>query len=633
MNRALLITVFALTLWQENARAQVTIGNFNDTLTFMGSARTLACYVPPSYDEDEPCRLVIGLHGMGDNAVDYRNGLVTARNFATANPNTILVCPDGGSDPRKDFYIPAGDEAIIAEAIAYASAHYSIDNENIVIQGFSLGGARALKYGLDNHTIFKGILLNTPAIQGVKSAVTGWDMNSGDLAYDNADKLPVYITHGNSDLLYAAPIDSLYEQLVRHHGKVTLKRFAVGHTVPDMLDFKDYISFFESTNPGFYDASIARVSIAQRTCGSSVAPTILVQNTGSELLSSIHFVYHHGAGNYNYTWLGSLEPQKSMEVTLPAVTAMPGSYTLEVQIDTLNFLEKDTVATNNQGAAKFKLEGAAASLPLLSKFNDEAFSEAWLKNRSGDHLMPWTWDEDTRSMFTINSIYIFNNTGRREELLSPVLDLTSISSPKLSFDVAHAYARYTASFFGIDTLFTDTLEIQVSVDCGESFESIYRKSGNELLTFDQPLINPANFDAHGISPSDADWRREIIDLSAYGAEKDVVLKFSLISGLGGITYLDNVLFANETTSLPELKTPKFSLFPNPCSDALNIQSGEDIMKEIIIRDMLGKEVLRNCNVYQSQITIPLNEIMAGLYSVEIWTTKGNRMVGKLTISH
>src|SRR5690606_9345872 len=148
----------------------------------------------------------------------------------------------------------------------------------------------------------------------------------------------------------------------------------------------------------------------------------------------------------------------------------------------------------------------------------------------------------------------------------------------------------------------------ISTDCGQTYETIYSKSADELLTFDAPMLNPANFDAHAISPAAEDWRREVIDLAEFATETNVVLKFSPVSGLGGITYLDNVLLSNETTSVPELKIPELSLFPNPSSTALNIQARTDVMKEIVIRDMLGREAARISTINRSQVVIPVTDI-------------------------
>jgi predicted esterase len=221
-----------------------TTGSFNETITFMSASRTLSCYVPPSYNPAVPMKLMIGLHGLGDNSSNYRNALVNSLGFAAAVPNTILVCPDGGSDPNSDFYVPAGDEEIIQASIDFARAGYNIDTTNIILQGFSLGGRSALVYGLGHTDQFKGLLLNTPAIQGVKEAITQF-ASGGLYDYAQAPQIPIYITHGNTDEVYTAPIDSTYEQLARNDGKQKLVRFNGGHT--GFSQHPGFYSFLRST--------------------------------------------------------------------------------------------------------------------------------------------------------------------------------------------------------------------------------------------------------------------------------------------------------------------------------------------------------------------------------------------------
>lgn len=163
-------TFLAMLVTACGATAQST-GSFDVTVTIQGSARTLSCYVPPTYNSAVPHRLVVGLHGSGDVSANYRSAMINTLQFQNYLTNTIFIFPDGGSDQARDFYTPAGDEAIIDSAIQYAFNNYNIDTSRMLLQGFSLGGRSALKYGLDNPYRFSGLLLNTPALQGVRDAI------------------------------------------------------------------------------------------------------------------------------------------------------------------------------------------------------------------------------------------------------------------------------------------------------------------------------------------------------------------------------------------------------------------------------------------------------------------------------
>jgi enterochelin esterase-like enzyme len=602
------------------AMAQQT-GSFNQTITFMGSNRLLSCYVPPAYDPNTPTRLIIGLHGLGDVASAYRNALVNSLGFATAVPNTILVCPDGGNDPLSDFYAPVGDEAVIEEAINFARANYNIDTTQIVLQGFSLGGRSALRYGLQHTNEFKGLLLTTPALQGVKEALTPF-ANGGLFDYDQAPQIPIYITHGNTDVLYQAPIDSLCEQLVRHNAAFKLYRFNGGHTVPALAQIQDFNTFFEQPVASGEDVSVARVLVNGRSCNTSVPAKVLVQNTGTTTLTDIGLSYEWNGTPQHYTWTGSLASKQHTEIALPAFTTTEGSYTLEVMADTLNTNIPDPVAANNANAADFRINTTPTALPYTQQFSNENYENTWLTKPSGDYIIPWSWDEDFEALFCVNSIYIFDNRGQKEEILSPVMNLSSLPSPFVAFDVSFNYSAFTASFFGVDTAFSDTLEVLVSTDCGETYQSVYKKAGAALATYAQPLINPANLDAYFVTPADSNWRREKIDLSAYASSTDAVVKFSYTSGLGGSILLDNVAFTDHETGINELPEVQASIYPNPVQDQCRIVCGDEKISAVTIYDISGKKINTITGNNRNEMLIPTNQLSNGVYLLHINTDGG-----------
>src|SRR5665647_2517465 len=113
MKNKIIIAFLLITI---SSKAQ-QIGSFSDTINFMSQDRILSCYVPTNYDTSINYRLMVCLHGLGDNSNNYRNGLINSLNWKTVFTNTIFICPDGGSDANKDFSTPPGDEEIIAKCI------------------------------------------------------------------------------------------------------------------------------------------------------------------------------------------------------------------------------------------------------------------------------------------------------------------------------------------------------------------------------------------------------------------------------------------------------------------------------------------------------------------------------------
>ena len=599
------------------------------TINFMGEQRNISIYIPSDYSSSIPAKLMIGLHGLGDNCKNYMNALVFLFDESSM-PNTIIICPDGGNDSNKDFYSPQGDEAIIDTVISLANSQYNIDASQIILQGFSLGGRSALKFGLDYTEKFKALLLNTPAIQGVKEAVT-----EGNFQYANASKIPIYITCGDEDLTYLAPVDSMRLQLIRNNGKVLYRQFPLGHSVPYMSEMNDYLQFIDSLYISDYDLDIVQIDIPLRTCETSVPFTVLVQNKGSKILTSIKFSYNTGGGASYYSWTGQLEPFQHLDIEFPNLDISSGIYILTVEVDSLNVTFGDTVDYNNSANAAFNVATQSKTLPYVESFTNIAdFEDDWIPIPSGDYFTALDYDPSGKFLYAFNTIWIFETMGRKEEIISPLLDLSSISNPSLAFDVAYAYTLYTADFIGTELIFADTLEVLISTDCGETYKSLYKKGGEELLTFNKPLTNVVDLNVFFYtSPTSNDWRREWVDLSAYASNTSAIIKFSYISAQGGLIFLDNIAFSNETSGIKGIEMGEIVVFPNPANDNLTIHSGDCQLKSINLFDISGKKVMSSENINGSSSILNVTGISNGFYMLELTTSSGKRIVKKVSIKH
>ena len=120
--------------------------------------------------------------------------------------------------------------------------------------------------------------------------------------------------------------------------------------------------------------------------------------------------------------------------------------------------------------------------------------------------------------------YSYNAAGQKDELVMPVVDLTTMINPVLKFEVA--YAPYDDAFF-------ERLQIEYSTDCGATFNlTTYDKAGSVLET------HPAS--TSGWGPTDGThWRTETIELSNYSSA-NTMLKFVHTNGYGNGMFIDDV---------------------------------------------------------------------------------------------
>lgn len=611
------LILIAVACLGKGALAQQT-GSFNSSVTFNGSARTLANFVPTTYTAAQPHKLVIALHGMGDAAANYRNALVNALSFSAAFPNTILICPDGGNDQGRDFYQPAGDELIIEEAINYARTNYNIDTNEIILQGFSLGGRSALKYGLEHTSKFKALLLNTPAIQGVKEAANEalFDFN-----FAAADELPVYITIGNNDPLYNEPVNRMVAQLVGNNGKVAYKLFTGAHTVPDFQNYP-YTSFFNQPTSNGADAGIYRLNVPERSCDRMIGSGILFQNTGNVNLDSIQFVFGIGNDLDTVKWQGSLAPHESELINLPYFDAgnlTTDHYDFKVAIAGINQLATDTFTDFNTVQKPVHVMQEVLSLPFEEHFSNEASLTKWAFNNSGDYILPFEYYEDDAAFFSLNSIFIFDNSGTREEVISPRLDLRNQGNVYLHFNVDYNYVKYTPDVLA-DTVFADTLEVLVSTDCGATYTSLFKKAGAELSGHDEPLLNPLSLEAIAVVKDESKYRPFTIDISQLAGQENVAFKFSYISALGGYIYLDDVSVSNSPVATKDVavKQSVLNLFPNPVEGLLQValNNGKSI-ESVIAYNINGQEVLNSKGNGSAVQQVDVRHLAAGVYWLQL----------------
>ena len=616
--RSILILITFLMATFTMGHAQQT-GSFNTSLTFMGQSRTLSCHVPSSYDSTQSYQLMVCLHGLGDDSNNFRNALINSLDWPTVFPNTIFVCPDGGDDTNSDFYTPIGDEGIVDESIDFAFQNYNIDTANVILEGFSLGGRSALKYGLDFPQKFKGLLLNTPAIQGLADAVNDTAIAFG-FDYSNAPEIPIYVTMGGDDVLYVYSYETVHKQLKKNDGVVKYVEIAgMGHTVPATSYTSPSLAFFENPASAPYDIDLFELEVDDRYCDANVQAGCYVQNLGSDTVTSIDIDYSTNGVSGTYTWTGNLGLYQHAQINLPLMNLSNGDYNLELSIGAININHTDSLADNNQLSDSIYVALEGEPYPLFQGFEDNF--NGWLFPETGS-LFAWYQDDDVShtgqsSMAAFNTILIFYTLAYEESFISPVMDLTTTATPKISFDLAYNYHKYTPPYFTADVLFADTLEISISTDCGYTWETLFKKGGADLATAQNPIVNPLSIQDCFFSPNSNEWSQNIIDLGPYASATRAEIKFSYISALGGSIYIDNVHFNADPYEIEVTETQGFNMYPNPASTILNIEMEDQLYSLVNIYDVSGRIVSTSeLNSINAQLDISM--LTDGFYTVELF---------------
>jgi len=228
----------------------------------------------------------------------------------------------------------------------------------------------------------------------------------------------------------------------------------------------------------------------------------------------------------SYLWTFAGGTPATSTATNPTVTYNTvGTYTVA-----LTATNASGSNTNTQTNLITVVTSTGVALPLSEGFTSATFTPTNWTSTNTD-LGATTWARSAtvgfaptagNSMFFDN--YSFDDSGNQDEVRTPKLSFTGLTSAQMTFDVS--YAPYDAANF-------DGLEVLVSTDCGLNYTSVYSKSNTVLAT---SAATTASF----VPTLATQWRTETIDLSAYIGQSSVTLAFRNLAGYGNNLYVDNI---------------------------------------------------------------------------------------------
>ena len=317
----------------------------------------------------------------------------------------------------------------------------------------------------------------------------------------------------------------------------------------------------------------------------------------------------------------------------PAISTHPNP---TVDYNTTGLYDVMLIVSNGSGSDTVLKEdyitvSDTGSVLVLSQDFESGFGEWTYINSDNDEGWEITDIAGSKNGLKAASVQFFNynpGNGQRDQLISPLLDLSEASNLVLSFD--HAARAYNSNY-------TDSLLIYLSTDSGNSYtHRLFGDSENGSGNY-----ATGNFQEDGFIPEeDSDWcygssfgsNCFSFNLDAYEGEKAVRLMFETVNGYGNNHYIDNINISGScAVSSEPINESQVKVFPNPMQDFSVIDFGNLKPDNYLIFDLSGR-LIKDVNIISDFIQIIYRDNMPeGLYIIELKKNKESLYKGKLML--
>jgi hypothetical protein len=447
--------------------------------------------------------------------------------------------------------------------------------------------------------------------------------NTFTTIYDKSG--PTLATAGSSTAAYNTPASSDWRRERIAIGGPILSSGSLIFYVRNVNDFGNNI-FVDNINvEGLSKRDIQVVSVntpASFACAAAITPSVTIRNAGYETVTGFKVAYSVDGGTPTTTTVTSINLVRNatMNVTLNAGTlGTAGMHNIRVySFEPVSISGTGDMFLANDTLVKSVSLTGTVPADLYEDFSNAGFPPAnWgLTNIDGRT----TWAHSDAGFGNPGSAFLnsFNYTGssNRDELVTPVVTFTGIDSLHLTFDVASGSKVYP----GTTAVPLDTLEVLVTTNCGATYQTVYKKWGQDLQTA-EARTEPNFPQGNSFEPQNSgQWRRETVDLGAFVGNPSVQLVFRATTNNGNNIYLDNV-FVNKRILPTQLKQRGFMVLPNPFSGQFNIWHYQTptTLKYVNVYDSKGQLVWRRSysNNTEKVISVDLSSQPAGVYMVNI----------------
>ena len=425
-------------------------------------------------------------------------------------------------------------------------------------------------------------------------------------------------TAGSSDNVYSNPAPGDWKtQQITLNGSI----LSTGNIIVMFRNTSDYgnnlfidnISIRQVTSRDIRVIAVNPPAITD--CNKPIIPIATVQNVGYSTITGFKVSYSvdNGAPVQTIVSGATLAKDQQMNVTLNTFTPSVGQHVLTVySVDPVSSSGSGDENKKNDTLRKaFSVTGTLAP-PIAEGFENVVFPPTgWaLENPDGG----LTWQRTTEAAKTGTASMVIKNfdytsTGTIDKLVSPLVSgASAYDSIFISFDYAYATAASTSQ--------SDTLEIQVTTDCGQTFTTIWKNWGAGLQTV-------AGGSGTRFVPNANDWGKIKLNLFNYVGTNEFQVYIIAKSNKQNNLYIDNINIYGVVVP-PLLKQQGYLIYPNPFRQQFIIRNYQvpTNLQSAHIYNSMGQLIWSrsyNGNAY-TEMPVDLGNAPAGIYILKLQFT-------------
>jgi len=258
--------------------------------------------------------------------------------------------------------------------------------------------------------------------------------------------------------------------------------------------------------------------------------------------------------------------------------------------------------------------GIGDPLPFFENF-ENGFPQNGLSIFNADGL--GTWDLDSVAPYQGNYCIKIDNLnnpccGSIDEIYLPYFDLTTVgATPYMKFEWAYAKS---------DALYSDELIVQLSTDCGNTWNQVFYKTQSSLVTGPTQTTS--------FIPDSSEWNSAFISLGAYASEQYALLRIVNVPDGGNNLYIDDIRIGDAFVGVEEglVEDPLWTVYPNPSIGIITVDFKNEMSGKVELFSINGQLIKSFSFINERKQKLDINEFPNGMYQVQI--TSGNTIQSK-----